>query len=40
VKAGEVVAVLDLDSYELSAFDDVDAEWLGRVAALASTLAW
>jgi L-methionine (R)-S-oxide reductase len=36
----EVVAVLDLDSYELAAFDDVDAEWLGRVADLASTLAW
>ena len=35
-----VVAVLDLDSYELAAFDDVDAEGLGRVAQLAATLAW
>ena len=35
-----VVAVLDLDSYELAAFDDVDAEGLGRVAELAATLAW
>jgi GAF domain-containing protein len=35
-----VVAVLDLDSYELAAFDEVDAEWLGRIAELASTLAW
>jgi L-methionine (R)-S-oxide reductase len=36
----DVVAVLDLDSYELAAFDDVDAEGLGRVARLAATLAW
>ena len=35
-----VVAVLDLDSYELAAFDEVDAEWLGRIAELASGLAW
>lgn len=36
----DVVAVLDLDSYQLAAFDDVDAEGLGRVAELAATLAW
>src|SRR6185295_19396803 len=28
VRAGQVVAVLDLDSYELAAFDDVDAQGL------------
>ncbi len=37
---GQVVAVLDLDSYELAAFDDVDAQHLGEVAALAAALAW
>lgn len=40
VAAGRVVAVLDLDSYELAAFDAVDAEWLGKVAQLAGSLAW
>ena len=40
VHGGRVVAVLDLDSYELAAFDDVDAQHLGEVAALAATLAW
>jgi GAF domain-containing protein len=40
VRAGEVVAVLDVDSYELAAFDHVDAEHLERVAQLASRLAW
>jgi L-methionine (R)-S-oxide reductase len=40
VRDNEVVAVLDLDSYELAAFDDVDAEWLAQVAELASTFAW
>ncbi len=40
VRAGKVVAVLDLDSYELAAFDDVDAQHLGEVAALAAALAW
>ena len=37
---GQVVAVLDLDSYELAAFDHVDALWLAEVAALAGTFAW
>lgn len=36
----KVVAVLDLDSYELAAFDEIDAEYLAKVAELASTLAW
>jgi GAF domain-containing protein len=40
VHRGEVVAVLDLDSYEPAAFDDHDAELLGRVAELAATLRW
>ena len=40
LRRGELVAVLDLDSYELAAFDDVDAEGLGKVCALAGTFAW
>jgi len=40
VVAGRVVAVLDLDSYELAAFDDVDAQGLAPIAELASKLAW
>ena len=40
VRGGRTVAVLDLDSYELAAFDDLDAQHLGEVAALAATLAW
>jgi GAF domain-containing protein len=37
---GKVVAVLDLDSYELAAFDATDAAWLAKVAALAARFAW
>jgi L-methionine (R)-S-oxide reductase len=37
---GEVVAVLDVDSYKLAAFDDTDAAGLVPVAALLGTLAW
>ena len=33
-------AVLDLDSYELAAFDDVDAAGLAPIAELLGTLAW
>lgn len=40
VKNGTVVAVLDLDSYEPAAFDEVDAAGLQPIAELASTLAW
>lgn len=40
VRRREVVGVLDLDSYELAAFDAVDADWLGKVAELAAQLAW
>jgi len=38
--SGEVVAVLDLDSYELAAFDEVDAAGLAPIAELLGTLAW
>ena len=40
VHGGEVVAVLDLDSYELAAFDAADAEGLAPIAELAATFAW
>lgn len=41
VKRGDrLVAVLDVDSYELAAFDDCDAAGLGRVAELLGSLAW
>src|SRR5262245_14800986 len=40
VRRGEVVAVLDLDSYERAAFDDEDAAGLQPIADLVSTLAW
>ena len=40
VHRDRVVAVLDVDSYELAAFDDVDAHWLGKVAELAASLRW
>ena len=40
VRDGRVVAVLDLDSYELAAFDDVDAQGLAPIAELAGKLAW
>jgi len=35
-----VIAVLDVDSYDSAAFDDVDAMWLGKIAELAATLSW
>lgn len=40
VRAGVVVAVLDLDSYDLAAFDDTDAAGLAPIAALAAQFAW
>ncbi|HEX5062542.1 MAG TPA: GAF domain-containing protein [Kofleriaceae bacterium] len=40
VQNGRVVAVLDLDSYEVAAFDDVDAAGLAPIAELAGTFAW
>lgn len=30
---GRLIGVLDVDSTELAAFDDTDAEWLGRILA-------
>ncbi len=35
-----LVAVLDVDSYELAAFDDLDAAGLEPIAKLLGTLAW
>jgi GAF domain-containing protein len=35
-----LVAVLDVDSYELGAFDDIDAAGLAPIAKLCGTLAW
>lgn len=40
LKDGRVVAVLDLDSYELAAFDEVDERGLAPIAELLGTLAW
>jgi GAF domain-containing protein len=37
---GQVVAVLDLDSYNVAAFDDIDAQGLAPVADLLSRLPW
>ena len=39
-RAGALVGVLDLDSYELAAFGDVDARALGELAAQLGSLAW
>ena len=33
----EVIAVLDIDSRDLNTFDEVDARWLERIAALLTT---
>jgi GAF domain-containing protein len=40
VRGDDVVAVLDLDSHELAAFDELDAAGLAEVARVASALAW
>jgi len=40
VRRGEVVAVLDLDSYERAAFDDADAAGLQPIAELLAAQAW
>jgi GAF domain-containing protein len=39
-KGDTLVAVLDVDSYQLAAFDDLDAAGLAPVAKLLGTLAW
>jgi GAF domain-containing protein len=40
LRDGRVVAVLDLDSYEVAAFDEIDAAGLAPIADLAAKLAW
>ena len=40
VREGRVVAVLDVDSYEPAAFDDVDAAGLAPVCDLLAALSW
>jgi len=40
VRAGELVGVLDVDSYQLAAFDDIDAAGLAPIAELLGGLAW
>lgn len=40
VRDGHVVAVLDVDSYELAAFDEVDAAGLGALAGVMARWAW
>lgn len=40
VAAGRLVAVLDVDSYQLAAFDEVDARALEGVASMLAGLAW
>ena len=40
VQNDRLVAVLDVDSYELAAFDDLDAAGLEPIAKLLGTLAW
>jgi L-methionine (R)-S-oxide reductase len=40
VRDGHVVAVLDVDSYELAAFDDVDARGLGALGTTMARWAW
>ena len=34
IRNGEVIAVLDIDSEHLNTFDDIDKEWLEKVAEL------
>ena len=40
LRGDRVVAVLDLDSYELAAFDEADAAGLAALADVLGTLAW
>ncbi|MEZ4361135.1 MAG: GAF domain-containing protein [Kofleriaceae bacterium] len=40
LQGDRVVAVLDVDSYELAAFDEVDAAGLGEVVKLMARWAW
>jgi len=40
VRGGELVGVIDVDSDQLAAFDEVDAAALAEVARLAASLEW
>ena len=40
VAGGRLLSVLDVDSYALAAFDEIDAAGLAPVAALVAGLAW
>jgi L-methionine (R)-S-oxide reductase len=40
VRGGELLGVLDVDSREIGAFDEVDAAELAEVAALVAALRW
>lgn len=40
INNGRLVGVLDVDSYQPAAFDDVDAEGLGAAAELLGALVW
>lgn len=40
LKDGQLVGVLDVDSYEYAAFDDLDAAGLEPIAKLLGALAW
>jgi len=40
LREGRVVAVLDVDSYQLDAFGEVDARALEAIAAMLARLAW
>ena len=40
LRDGDVVAVLDVDSYERAAFDDRDARGLEGIARIVATLRW
>jgi L-methionine (R)-S-oxide reductase len=40
IRDGEVVAVLDVDSYELAAFDERDAHGLEEIARIVAALRW
>ena len=40
LQGDRLVGVLDVDSHELAAFDDLDAAGLAPIAALLGTLAW
>ena len=40
VRGDRLLGVLDVDSYQLAAFDDVDAAGLAPIADLVAGLAW